>query len=321
VRDITAERTAQQERDRAARSNQLLLESVGDGIYGVDLNYCATFLNPSAQAMLGFTEAEVIGRNQHGLFHHHLPDGRAYPAEQCPVRLTLEDGQVRREENEWFWHKNGMGFPVSMTVTPLVENGIRVGAVVIFQDVSERKANEARIHDLAFYDPLTRLPNRRLLLDRLGLALPASARRDSYGAVLFLDLDNFKVLNDTRGHEFGDLLLVEVARRLMSCVRAQDTVARLGGDEFVVMLEDLDEDAGRAAAQAEAVGEKIREALSADYSLQTHRHQCSSSIGITLFKGTEVGGGELLKRADVAMYQAKAAGRNTIRCYAEDVVA
>ncbi|OHC61623.1 MAG: hypothetical protein A2040_10875 [Rhodocyclales bacterium GWA2_65_19] len=315
VRDITTERAAQQELDRVARSNKLLLESVGDGIYGVDRNYQATFLNASARAMLGFSEAEVIGKNQHSLFHHHRQDGSPYPADECPVRLTLEDGRVRREENEWFWRKDGTGFPVAVTVTPLVENDNRVGAVVIFQDVSERKANEAQIHELAFYDSLTHLPNRRLLLDRLGLALPASARRNSYGAILFLDLDDFKILNDTQGHECGDLLLVEVARRLMSCVRGEDTVARLGGDEFVVMLDDLSPDVRQATAQAAAIAEKIREALGADYSLQGHCHRCSSSIGVTLFKGADVSSGELLKRADVAMYQAKSAGRNTVRLF------
>jgi diguanylate cyclase (GGDEF)-like protein/PAS domain S-box-containing protein len=320
VRDITIERNAQRELDRVARSNTLLLESVGEGIYGVDAQFRATFLNPSARAMLGFTEEDVAGKDQHGLFHHHRQDGSPYPAEECPIRLTLEDGQIRREEDEWFWRKDGSGFPVAMTVTPLVETGARIGAVVIFQDISERKANEAKIRDLAFFDPLTRLPNRRLLLDRLGLALHASARRNTYGAILFLDLDNFKTLNDTRGHEIGDLLLVEVARRLLSCVRVEDTVARLGGDEFVVMLEDLDQDARQATAQAGAVGEKIRQTLGAAYSLQDCRHRCSSSIGVTLFKGMDANCGELLKRADMAMYQAKTAGRNTLRFSAEDAL-
>lgn len=199
----------------------------------------------------------------------------------------------------------------------MVEDGNRVGAVVVFQDISERKANEAKIKDLADYDQLTRLPNRRLLLDRLSLALPASARRKNYGAIMFLDLDNFKILNDTKGHDFGDLLLKEAAKRLLSCVRAEDTVARLGGDEFVVLLEDLSPDEQQARVQAKFVGEKLRDTLAAPYMLEEYVHYCTSSIGISLFKGTDIQSGELLKRADTAMYQAKAAGRNAVRCFDE----
>jgi diguanylate cyclase (GGDEF)-like protein len=182
-------------------------------------------------------------------------------------------------------------------------------------DITARKANEERIFDLAFYDPLTQLPNRRLLLDRLGLALPASARRGTYGSILFLDLDNFKTLNDTKGHEFGDLLLKEVAKRLLTCLRAEDTVARQGGDEFVVMLEDLSQDAMLAQEQAEVIAEKIRAALAEPYLLRDYQHGCTSSIGICLFRGTEVTLDELLRRSDMAMYQAKADGRNLIRFF------
>jgi len=185
-------------------------------------------------------------------------------------------------------------------------------------DISARKANEEKINELAFFDPLTHLPNRRLLMDRLGKALPASARQDTFGAVLFLDLDNFKALNDTKGHDFGDLLLIEVARRLLSCVRVEDTVARLGGDEFVVMLGSLSADAQLAAAEAQAIGTKILETVAVDYALPQYRHYCSCSIGIALFKGTDVDSMEIIKRADIAMYQAKAAGRNTLRLFLPD---
>ena len=318
IRDITAERAAQHEIEHLARTNTLLLKSVGDGIYGVDMDGKTTFVNSKALDMLGFTEAELLGCEQHQLIHHHHMDGAPYPGEECPVRLTRVDGQIRHAENEWFWRKDGSGFPVALTVTPLVESGNRMGAVVIFQDISERKANEAKIHDLAFYDPLTNLPNRRLLLDRLGLALPASARRNTYGAVLFLDLDNFKILNDSKGHESGDLLLIEVARRLLDCVRVEDTVARLGGDEFVVMLEDLSPEFKQAMVQAAAIGEKIRLKLNEEYSLTDYRHHCSSSIGIRLFKDPDVEVGELLKQADTAMYQAKSAGRNAVRFFQPD---
>ena len=318
IRDITSERDSQREIERLAHHNALLLGSVGEGIYGVDLSHRITFVNSAARNMLRFAEPEMLGAECHELFHHHRQDGSAFPVDECPVRQTVDDGETRRSDNDWFWRKDGSGFPVSMTITPVVEQDRSVGAVVIFQDITERKANEARIHDLAFFDPLTKLPNRRLLLDRLDQALPKSARHGSHGAVLFLDLDNFKILNDTRGHDVGDLLLEEAGRRLQASVRACDTVARLGGDEFVVMLESLSADAETAAAQARVIGEKIREALGRSYLLNGYEHRCSASIGICLFMGSATPSGELLKRADAAMYQAKSSGRNRLQLARQD---
>jgi diguanylate cyclase (GGDEF)-like protein/PAS domain S-box-containing protein len=194
---------------------------------------------------------------------------------------------------------------------------------VILDDFTERKAAEAQIRYLAFYDPLTRLPNRRLMLDRLAHALATSERSRRSGALIFIDLDNFKALNDTRGHAIGDQLLVEISIRLQGSVRQGDTVARLGGDEFLVMLEDLD-NGGFAAAQAEAVAVKILAALSQPYLLEVAvegglrsvvAHHCTSSMGISLYCGHQERADELIKRADLAMYQAKAAGRNTLRFF------
>jgi diguanylate cyclase (GGDEF)-like protein len=184
-----------------------------------------------------------------------------------------------------------------------------------FTDISKRKEAEEQIRHLAYFDPLTQLPNRRLLMVRLGLALAGSGRRRRHGALLFIDLDHFKVLNDTEGHEVGDLLLVEVARRLRACVRQGDTVARLGGDEFVVMLEDLDEDERLAAGQAEGVGEKIRHAAAEDYALKDRAYRGTLSIGVILFRDGRDSVDELLKHADVAMYQAKADGRDAVRFF------
>jgi diguanylate cyclase (GGDEF)-like protein/PAS domain S-box-containing protein len=194
---------------------------------------------------------------------------------------------------------------------------------VILDDFTERKAAEAQIRYLAFYDPLTRLPNRRLMLDRLAHALATSERSRRSGALIFIDLDNFKALNDTRGHAIGDQLLVEISIRLQGSVRQGDTVARLGGDEFLVMLEDLD-NGGFAAAQAEAVAVKILAALGQPYLLEVAvegglrsvvAHHCTSSMGISLYCGHQERADELIKRADLAMYQAKAAGRNTLRFF------
>lgn len=196
--------------------------------------------------------------------------------------------------------------------------------VGIFSDITQRKISEKEIHNLAFYDPLTRLPNRRLLNERLVHAITISKRDGRYGALMFLDMDNFKQLNDTHGHAMGDLLLIEVAHRVTSCVRETDTVARFGGDEFVVMLGELDTDKTESAMQAGIVAEKIRVLLSEPYVLTleqenaatvTVQHHCSSSIGVVLFVGNSATPEEILKWADAAMYQAKKAGRNWIRFY------
>lgn len=169
--------------------------------------------------------------------------------------------------------------------------------------------------ELAFYDSLTHLPNRRLLMDRIEHALASSERNKSGGALLFIDLDKFKTLNDTLGHEIGDLLLQQVAQRLVSSVRKSDNVARLGGDEFVVMLENLSEQPIQAGAQTEAIGEKILAALNQPYQLAVHKYHGSASIGAALFNGHQHSVDELLRQADIAMYQSKKTGRNTLRFF------
>ena len=198
------------------------------------------------------------------------------------------------------------------------------GFVTIYIDITERKQMEDQIRQLAFHDPLTKLPNRRLLNDRLSQTMAASKRSACYGALMFLDLDNFKPLNDTHGHVVGDLLLIEAAERLKSCVREMDTVARFGGDEFVVMLGRLDEDKAGSAAQARVVAEKIRIRLAEPYVLTLRRegkvdatveHHCTVSVGVALFINHEADRDDILKWADMAMYAAKQAGRNSIRFY------
>ncbi len=186
-------------------------------------------------------------------------------------------------------------------------------------DISGRKAAEEEARYLAFYDALTELPNRRLLVDRLQQVLASSSRTGMASAVLFVDLDNFKTLNDTRGHEVGDMLLTDVARRLKSHVRELDTVARLGGDEFVVMLQNLGTDPTEAAGQTRMLGEMLRAHLAQPYDLAGHEHHCSASIGITLLHGQRTSVNEILKQADMAMYRAKDAGRNTLRFFDPDM--
>ncbi len=205
-------------------------------------------------------------------------------------------------------------------------NGTYYGRVWYFRDITERKRAEQQIHNLAFYDVLTQLANRRLLSDRLNQAMALSKRSGHYGALMFMDLDNFKPLNDTRGHDMGDLLLLEAAHRLSRCVRETDTVARFGGDEFVVMLSALDDDRKRSVAQAGIVAEKIRAALAEPYLLtDSHvvametrvEHHCTVSIGVVLFINHESSPEEIFKQADQAMYQAKKEGRNRV-CFFDD---
>lgn len=220
------------------------------------------------------------------------------------------------EGEVWNRRKNGEVYPESLNITSVSKNSsIPSYYVGTFNDITSTKAAAEEIQNLAFFDSLTRLPNRRYLLDQLRHALATSKRNDQSGALLFLDLDHFKTLNDTLGHDAGDLLLKSVSERLILCVRENDTVARLGGDEFVLLLEGLKE--AELAAQVEAIGFKILTALSQPYELNGHSYFSSSSIGITLFgsQQSDANVEDLLRQADIAMYQAKASGRNTLRFF------
>ncbi|MEO6422939.1 MAG: diguanylate cyclase, partial [Candidatus Nitrotoga sp.] len=216
----------------------------------------------------------------------------------------------------WNKRKNGKICADWLTITAVTAtNGIITHYVGTFSDIIINPESSAEIHRLAYYDLLTQLPNRRMLLDRLKQALAVSSRSKHYGALLFLDLDNFKNLNDTRGHYIGDLLLVEIAHRLNSNVREGDAVTRLGGDEFVLMLENLSEDIQEAVIQAGLVGEKVLNAVALPYKLKGLDLWCTASIGVSLFYGHEATVDELLKYSDFAMYHAKKEGRNSIRFF------
>jgi diguanylate cyclase (GGDEF)-like protein/PAS domain S-box-containing protein len=321
VRDVTARRVARLEIERLGQRNKLLLESVGEGIFDVNAQGKTTFANPAALSMLGLTEQQILEHDQHTLFHHHHQDGRSYVADESPINQALQDGRRRELDCEWFWRQDGSGFAVSLIVTPIIEEGHQVGVVVVFQDITERKRAEFEIHRLAFHDPLTLLPNRRLLNDRLAQMMVHSKRSGRLGALLFLDLDNFKPLNDAHGHAVGDLLLVEVARRLTQCVREMDTVARFGGDEFVVILSKLDADLGATQQHVQRIAEKIRACLAQPYLLSVPQddglitqveHRCTSSIGVALYPQPDLSAQEVLQRADAAMYRAKDLGGDQV---------
>lgn len=435
---------------------QRLLDTMAEGVYEVDTNGHCIFVNQAFLSMLGYQDREeLIGKLIHDLIHHHRADGSVYPASECKMYRAYEEHEEINVSDEVFWRKDGTPVPVEYWSHPIVKEGVTVGAIAtfiditeriraeqvlresesqmreivdnapfgahlyelmsdqrlvfiganraaenilgldhqqfigkvieeafpilkdtpipeayrrvaatgvrfetdqiaydgeaihgvyevhafqvgqnrmaaFFSDVTERKRYEEQIRQMAFYDVLTKLPNRRLLNDRLIQTIATSKRSGTYCALMFLDLDNFKPLNDLHGHAVGDLLLVEVSNRLRKCVREMDTVARFGGDEFVVMLNGLGEDKSEAQSLARIITEKIHAKLAEPYVLViAHEegadtfvtHHCSASIGIVVFNGEQADQDEVMKSADAAMYEAKSLGRNRIKYCVTDKVA
>ncbi len=283
---------------------------VQEGIVVTDANRTILRVNQAFTNITGYTLEEVIGKTP-AMLKSEMQDAEFY--QRLNTSLSIKHhwyGEI------WNKRKNGEVYPQWLSITAVTDDKEQITHYVgAFSDLTQYKAAESKIELLAFYDPLTNLPNRRLLHDRLQHALDSGDRHHNHGAVMFIDLDHFKLLNDTKGHGVGDLLLIETAERLLSCVRKADTVARLGGDEFVVLLENLGNSSQEAAAQTEAVCEKILTALSQPYMLNDFEHNSAASIGISLFYDQDVSVDDLLKRADTAMYQAKNAGRNTMCFY------
>lgn len=279
-----------------------------------------TYFNEFAERFFGYQAEEILGRHVLGtIVPERETDTDRDLAGMIDAILAHPEG-FEHNENENMT-KDGRRVYVRWANKVLLDPDGRPSGVSCFgQDITESRRAQELIRNLAFFDTLTQLPNRRLLLDRLHQALALSARNGRYGALLFIDLDKFKQLNDTHGHDIGDQLLVEAARRLQACVREGDTVARLGGDEFVVMLEELEAAQDAATLQAETVADKIVEHLGLPYRLGTIEHRASASVGVVLFHDKEPAMDELLKRADLAMYQAKAAGCNTWRLFSSSML-
>ncbi len=281
-----------------------------EGMLVTDASCQILRVNRSFTNITGYEEAEVIGKSP-SLLNSGRQDAEFYTLMWESINTTgAWEGEI------WNRRKNGEVYPEYLTITAVKDsNGNLTNYVATLADITMSKAAVDEIRSLAFYDTLTNLPNRRLLLDRLMLAVASSARNHRKGALLFIDLDNFKTLNDTLGHDVGDLLLRQVGERLCSIIREGDTAARLGGDEFVVMLEDLSTQELEAAAQAEMICQKVLAVLNQPYQLGTLVHHNTPSIGVTMISGHEVSIEELLKQADIAMYQAKSGGRNTMRFF------
>ena len=318
--DISALKQAQETLRTSEFQFRTLFETVAQGIVYQDRDGHITAANPAAQRILGLTLDQLQGRvSTDPSWRAVHEDGGAFPGEQYPAKLALHSGLPI--------HGVVMGITapgrglvwISIDASPLFDDGAVSGVYAIFEDITERRNREEKVRQRAFFDPLTRLPNRHLLNDRIAQALATCRRGGQFGALLVLDLDNFKPLNDKHGHLAGDQLLQEVATRLTTAVREADTVARFGGDEFVVLVPTLSQDAAQSVRQAMVVAEKIRAALAAPHLLRPQEpgaaaieHHCSASIGGALFDASSGDGSAVFRRADRAMYEAKRDGRNRI---------
>lgn len=310
--DVTEAKQAQLQQELAAK----VFSHAFEGITITDAEGTILDVNNSFTRITGYSRDEVLGQNPR-LLKSGRQDAAFYDA---LWQQLLSTGHWRGEL--WNRRKSGEVYPELLNISAVRDaHGITRHYVGLFSDITARKAMEDQVRQLAFFGALTALPNRRLLSDRLGQTLLTNQRSRRYGALMFLDLDNFKPLNDAHGHAVGDLLLIEVANRLRACVRQTDTVARLGGDEFVVMLSELDQDGDFSLAQASAIAEKIRLSLAKPYSLtpgpatqssHTVEHRCTGSIGVVLMPPDSADQDALLKQADAAMYRAKAGGRNRV---------
>ncbi|WP_083633913.1 putative bifunctional diguanylate cyclase/phosphodiesterase [Rhodoferax antarcticus] len=299
------------EHEQAAR-NQVILDNLSSGVMTISARGVIESFSMGASAIFGYSAEQVLGQNV-SMLMPEIQRSRHHGYLQLDDSPELER-VVGRQQNLEGVRQDGTLFPLGMKVSRL-NTEAQTRYIVILSDHSERLQAEKKIQSLSFYDDLTGLPNRRCLLERLKKVIASASRSEQHGALIFLDMDHFRHVNEIMGPGHGDDMLCEVALRLTACVRDNDTAAHLGGDEFMVMLDSLGTDSHSAAAHAEAVAQKIRDALCQPYHLRGRQHSSSASVGIVVFDKDAGELNELLKMTDVAMYQAKAAGRNQVRFY------
>lgn len=312
TRDITERKRAELALQESVLHTQAILDNMFDGVITINTKGTIESFNKAASHIFGYSQDDVLGGNITKLMPSHYKTQHEKHLRHHEGNLHGQELNILREVEGQ--RKDGEIFPMSLSITKILRAG-KTTFVGVIRDISQQRRDEEEIYRLAFYDPLTNLPNRRLLYDRLQQAIHTSCRTDQHGALMFLDLDHFKQLNDSLGHDVGDILLQQVASRLQSCVREGDSVARMGGDEFVMLIEALSIYPNEAASQAEAIAHKILASLAQPYRLREHTYVITPSIGIVVFLHQEESFDELLKKADVAMYQAKNAGRNNARFF------
>ncbi|MBV5278129.1 MAG: diguanylate cyclase [Campylobacteraceae bacterium] len=288
---------------------ETIVSTTVNGVLLLNTEGNITFMNLAACNILGYKIGETEGQSSHELIHTH---DSSPSNEDCQILKSIKLQSSYMGE-EVFKHKNDKKITVLININPFIQNGKSIGSVMIFRDITQEKKNQDMIEHLAYYDSLTELPNRKLLLDRLTTALYNSRRSLEFGGLLFIDLDNFKALNDDKGHDMGDKLLQEVALRLKEQLRACDTVARFGGDEFVVLLTQLGSDEEKAKEELYKIAQKLLLSITEAYHLPKFYYTCTASIGGTLFLDEDTTVDNILKNADTAMYEVKKGGKNEIK--------
>ena len=303
--------------DKALRHNEkkllAVIDGALDGIVTINETGALVEFNPAAERIFGYTKEQVIGKSLAEVM---------VPPQQRQAHISKHRQFVQTGEKHIFdrrveltaMRSDGSEFPVELTLTSLKDDELSLVTGFI-RDISQQKKAQQEIENFAYYDGLTGLPNRRLLIDRFQRAVFTSKRAQTYTALIFVDLDHFKILNDTKGHDIGDQLLIEVAKRIKNTIREGDTVARLSGDEFIVIIENLDAKQNMAYSQASEVTQKLLLELSKSYYLDVFEFNTTASLGVTLFNDDQLSFEGHLRHADNAMYQSKAAGRNTYRFY------
>ncbi|MFP3976656.1 diguanylate cyclase domain-containing protein [Marinobacter sp. KMM 10035] len=293
-------RQLRRENAQQARRFWKISSVLGDGLIVMDSEGVVTYINPEAERILGWSSEEIVTKQGHDVFHVHEGDETS-----CSILNVMNTRELYRSKDEEFRRKDNATIPVILNAAPLTSDTGDEGVVISFQDFSEMKKYQEKIHTLAYQDILTDLPNRRALDDRLSLAIALSRRHSRYLGLMFLDLDHFKEVNDTLGHDAGDSLLKEIGARLQSSIRETDTVARMGGDEFIVLLPEVS-----SPENATTVAEKIIQAVAAPVYMPEGVARVSVSIGIVVARGAGITNEGLMQSADAAMYEAKRAGKN-----------